>query len=89
MCGLCYVITMLSGHCTDIFYIGRNYETEEEALRKHIFTSNLKRIEMHNFLHSKGLKSFKLGITPFTDMVRFVEALCVDGNRVGIGIQYI
>jgi len=52
---------------------GRSYEDQEEARRKHIFSTNLKRIEMHNFLHSKGLKSFKLGITPFADMVTFYE----------------
>jgi len=54
-------------------FTGRSYEdTLEEARRKHIFSLNLKRIEMHNFLHSKGLKSFKLGITAFADMVTFV-----------------
>lgn len=53
-------------------FAGRRYEDEEEARRKHIFSANVKRIEMHNYLHSKGLKSFKLGITPFTDMVRVV-----------------
>ena len=46
---------------------------EEEARRKRIFFTNLKRIEMHNYLHSKGLKSFRLGITPFADMVKFCE----------------
>ena len=53
------------------FLSGRSYEVEEEARRKDIFSTNLKRIEMHNYLHSKGLKSFRLGITPFADMVKF------------------
>jgi len=35
---------------------------------------------MHNYLYSKGLKSFKLGITQFADMVSFVEILCVVGD---------
>jgi len=30
---------------------------------------------MHNYLHSKGLKSYQLGITPFADMVSLVETL--------------
>ena len=77
---------MLSGYCTVLafFCTGRNYEAEEEARRKHIFASNLKRIEMHNFLHSKGLKSFRLGITPFADMVCFVGTLYVAGNRTEV-----
>ena len=74
-------------HCSVIFWTGRNYETEEEARRKHIFASNLKRIEMHNFLHSKGLKSFRLGITPFADMVSLVWL--VNGNRTEIAKKYV
>ena len=30
---------------------------------------------MHNFLYSRGFKSFLLGITPFTDMVSRGETL--------------
>ena len=56
---------------------GRNYEDKEDARRKHIFSTNVKRIEMHNFLHSRGMKSFMLGITPFTDMVSREETLHV------------
>jgi len=65
-------------YCFCLFYTGRNYEDEEDARRKHIFSTHLKRIEMHNYLHSKGLKSFRLGITPFADMVRdsSVKTMC-------------
>jgi len=59
---------------------GRSYEADEEVHRKNIFASNLKHIEMHNYLHSKGLKSFRLGVTQFADLVSFVETLCVVGN---------
>jgi len=40
----------------------------EEQKRKLIFADNLKRIEMHNYLHAKGLKSYTLGINKFADM---------------------
>lgn len=43
------------------------HETEE-LVRKQIFAENLKKIEMHNFLYSKGLKSFTLGVNRFADM---------------------
>jgi len=51
---------------------GRSYEEGEDSRRKQIFATNVKKIEMHNFLHAKGFKSFRLGITPFTDMVSVV-----------------
>jgi cathepsin L len=47
---------------------GRQYGSSEEATRKQIFVENVKKIEMHNYLHSKGLKSYTLGINQFTDM---------------------
>ena len=64
----------------------RNYEDKDEARRKQIFLTNLKKIEMHNYLHSKGLKSFSLGITPFADMVSVFDNLlsseCVEMHDV-------
>ena len=62
---------------------GRNYDEEEDAHRKQIFSENVKRIEMHNYLHAKGLKSYRLGITPFADMVSIVQTLNVVGIRLG------
>jgi len=45
------------------------YENQvEETKRKAIFTENLKKIESHNHLHSKGLKSYTLGVNKFADM---------------------
>lgn len=39
----------------------------EETYRKEIFRENLKKIEMHNYLADKGLKSYRLGINNFAD----------------------
>lgn len=58
---------------------GRNYDSEDDARRKEIFSTNLKRIEMHNYLHSKGLKSYRLGITPFADMETMEYAKLMNG----------
>ena len=56
-----------------MFSIDRNYETVlEENYRKEVFRENLKRIEMHNYLADKGLKSYRLGINQFADWVRTV-----------------
>ncbi len=38
-------------------------------MRKLIFSTNLKKIEMHNYLHSKGKKSYKLGVNEYADLV--------------------
>jgi len=64
-----------------ILCAARSYEDEEEAHRKQIFLTNLKKIEMHNYLHSKGLKSFSLGITPFTDMVSVIKTLLLSSEH--------
>jgi len=56
-----------------ILCAGRSYDGEEDVRRKQIFATNMKKIEMHNFLYAKGLKSFRLGITPFTDMVEYLS----------------
>ena len=48
----------------------KNYaDTQEEEMRKMIFSTNLKKIEMHNYLHAKGLKNFRLGVNEYADMV--------------------
>jgi cathepsin L len=48
---------------------GKVYESpNEEAIRFQIFADNLKKIKLHNYLHSKGLKSYTLGINKFADM---------------------
>ena len=43
--------------------------------RKEIFRTNLKRIEMHNYLHSVGLKSYTLGVNEYADMVSVLYVL--------------
>lgn len=43
-------------------------DTHEEGQRKEIFKNNLKAIEMHNYLHEKGLKTFRLGVNQYADM---------------------
>lgn len=48
----------------------KKYESvHEESARKDIFIGNLKRIEMHNYLHDKGVKSYRLGVNEYADMV--------------------
>jgi cathepsin L len=46
----------------------KEYEPEEEKKRMEIFEINLKKIEMHNYLHMKGLKSYRLGVNEYADM---------------------
>lgn len=41
---------------------------EEETVRKAIFRSNIKHIEMHNYLNDKGAKTFRLEVNQYTDM---------------------
>lgn len=60
---------------------GRDYEAEEEAARKNTFVANLKKIEMHNYLHSKGLKSYTLGVNQFADMEASEFAALMNGYR--------
>lgn len=59
----------------------RTYDDEEDTHRKEIFATNMKKIEMHNYLHSKGLKSYRLGITPFADMDTTEYAKLMNGFR--------
>ncbi|KAL1517144.1 hypothetical protein ABEB36_000949 [Hypothenemus hampei] len=41
---------------------------EHELNRLKIFEENLQKIQQHNILYERGLKSYKLGITPFADL---------------------
>jgi len=57
---------------------GKTYINEdEEAIRKLVFADNLKKVEMHNYLHSKGLKSFTMGTNKYSDMehTEFVQMM--------------
>lgn len=44
------------------------YDENEEAQRKEIFSKNLKKIEVHNYLYAKGKKSYTLGVNEYADM---------------------
>jgi len=47
----------------------KSYESdEEEAYRRDVFAENMKKVEMHNYLHSKGEKSFTLEMNHFSDL---------------------
>jgi len=61
---------------------GRNYETAEETERKQTFAENLKKIEIHNYLHSKGQKSYTLGVNQFADMKTSEFAALMNGYRM-------
>lgn len=59
---------------------GKRYETaEEEFVRKEIFAENVKKIEIHNYLYSKGLRSYARNINQFTDMDRLEVARTMNG----------
>jgi cathepsin L len=48
---------------------GRSYSDEsEESSRRNIFARHLKAIAINNYLHSKGLKSFTMGVNEFADL---------------------
>jgi Cathepsin propeptide inhibitor domain (I29) len=51
---------------------GKKYASvDEEYARKQIFVENLRKIEMHNYLYSKGIKTFSMGVNRFADMVSY------------------
>jgi len=53
-----------------VYLTGKKYATvDEEYARKQIFAENLRKIELHNYLFSKGMKTFSIGVNRFTDMV--------------------
>ena len=54
-----------------LYFPDRMYTPAEEQKRMAIFSENLKTIEMHNYLHFKGLKTYTLGVNDFADMVSY------------------
>lgn len=57
-----------------LFFVSdKKYESEEEAKRKDIFAYHLKVIQMHNYLHDHGFKTFRLGVNEYADMVSFIS----------------
>lgn len=55
-------------------FSGKLYENDQiDNERMNIFAKNLKKIEMHNYLHQKGVKSYTLGINEYADMVGVIH----------------
>lgn len=72
----------------------KSYGTDEEELkRKEIFAEHLKTINLHNYLFSKGLRSYTMGVNKFTDLSHqeFIEMM--NGwkkvNRTSVGATYL
>lgn len=62
---------------------GKQYASlDEEHVRFRIFSDNLKKIEEHNKLHAKGLKTYTMGMNQFADMTHeeFVKFLTLQGK---------
>lgn len=55
----------------------------EELVRKQVFAENLRKIEMHNYLHSKGLKSYTLGVNKYADMEHSEFVKVMNGFKRG------
>jgi len=53
----------------------------EEMVRKQVFAENVKKIEMHNYLYSKGLKSYTLGVNKYADMEHSEFVKMMNGLR--------
>lgn len=61
---------------------GKEYaHNTEEQVRKRVFADNLKKIEMHNYLYSKGLKSYMLGVNEYADMEHSEFVKMMNGFR--------
>jgi cathepsin L len=72
----------------------RSFTSEsEERMRKSIFEDNLKTIAIHNYLHSKGLKSYTMGVNQFADMTSKEFAAMMNGyrrsNKTSRGSKYL
>ena len=70
---LCHVSGSVKIKLSHLFS-DKQYDDEEETKRKEIFRSNVKLIELHNYLHDKGVKSFRLGVNEYADMVSKCES---------------
>ncbi|KAG9268259.1 cathepsin K isoform X1, partial [Astyanax mexicanus] len=57
--------------CVNVCLLGKSYDSEEEeSQRKMIWMTNLKLVLEHNMLADQGLKTYRLGMNHFADMVR-------------------
>lgn len=58
-------------------FSGRSYRTpSEEAQRMQIWLNNRKLVLVHNILADQGIKSYRLGMTQFADMVSTRGCFC-------------
>ena len=53
-----------------ISHLGKSYDGEEDSKRKEIFSKNLRKVEIHNYLFAKGKKSYTMRVNEYTDLVR-------------------
>lgn len=60
---------------------GKAYSEDEENTRKINFIYNVKRIEMHNYLHAHGKSTFRLGLNEYADMTAKEIASVMNGYR--------
>lgn len=53
-----------------LWLAGRSYSSpSEEALRREVWLNNRKLVLVHNMLADEGIKSYRLGMTYFADLV--------------------
>lgn len=60
---------------------GKVYVDDEEDMRKNNFIQNVKRIQMHNYLHAKGKVTFRLELNSYADMSIKEFASIMNGYR--------
>lgn len=69
-----FIITLHVKLCTFlhvVFFVGKIYKSvEEEAQRRLTWLENRKLVLVHNMLTDQGIKSYRLGMNYFADMVK-------------------
>lgn len=60
---------------------GKTYEPEEEEMRRKIYETNMKKIDLHNYLYGKGMRSFTLGENEYTDLEHHEFVSIMNGYR--------
>lgn len=72
-------IIILYAHFVDflLWFAGRSYNSpSEEAQRKQTWLENRRVVLVHNVLADAGIKSYRLGMTYFADMVQHRKQKC-------------
>lgn len=65
----------------------KEYRPEQEMIKLKIFETNVRKIEMHNYLYLKGVKKFTLGLNEFADMKRGEFVTLMNGLKYNIKNQ--